>query len=111
MELTLPNVLKGFLFSLDQTFQSIACILGILTTIFIETNKSIRTNQKVPKTQAILWNFCSTLSKNPFNTLVKSQFHPLLPILALFHQKTKPGFQKVHTAPNQPSPLYNNFGP
>ena len=101
----LPNVLKGFLLAVEQKFQSIACVLDTLTTIFIKINKSIQTNQKVPKTQAILWNFCSTANKNPFNTLGKSQFHPLLPSLAHFHQKMKPGFHKVHTAPNQPSPL------
>ena len=101
-------MLKGFLLPVEQKFQSIACVLGTFWFVWILLLILMKIVVKVSKTQAILWNFCSTASKNPFNTLGKSQFHPLLPILALFHRKTKPGFQKVHTAPNQPSPLLIN---
>ena len=104
--MTLMQYVKRiFIFTLTK-IQSIACVLGTFWFVWILLLILMKIVVKVSKTQAILWNFCSTASKNPFNTLGKSQFHPLLPILALFHQKTKPGFQKVHTAPNQPSPLY-----
>jgi len=54
MFLMLISCNKGIYIFTITKIQSIARILGPLTTIFIQTNKSIQTIQKVPQTQAKL---------------------------------------------------------